>query len=382
MTDRPPPDWDPRDPSVLRDQPAAYDQMRERCPVAYSEFLGWSLFRHGDVTAVLSDPETYSSASRHLAVPNGMDPPEHTLYRRVLLPHFGPDRMSALEPQCRHVATDLVRALLARGVSNFVAEFAHPFPLRTLCLFVGWPVESWEYLHGWTHGNLEASLSHDRARAQDLARGFTEYVETSLREHRAAGDAAPDDLLTNLIRTEVAGRPLSDEEIVSLLRNWTAGQGTVGSALGNLVFFLAEHPQLQQQLREAPATIPAAIEELLRVDGPLVANRRTVARDVAIEGRQIGAGERLTLMWIAANRDGRAFADPEAVRFDRDQGANLLFGAGIHDCIGAPLARLQMRIALEEMLARTTEIQIDRTAPVKPAVYPGNGFLELPVRLT
>lgn len=108
MSDRPVSDWDPRDDAVLHDQRRAYDEMRERCPVAHSDFLDWSLFRHADVVNVLADPKTYSSASRHRAIPNGMDPPEHTLYRRALEPYFTPERMAAFEPHCRRIAIDLV----------------------------------------------------------------------------------------------------------------------------------------------------------------------------------------------------------------------------------------------------------------------------------
>ena len=106
-------DWDPRDRSVQEDQRRAYDDMRERCPVAYSEFMGWSLFRHQDVADVLADPETYSSASRHVAIPNGMDPPVHGRYRDALAPHFGADRMAALEPRCHAIAADLLAPMLA-----------------------------------------------------------------------------------------------------------------------------------------------------------------------------------------------------------------------------------------------------------------------------
>lgn len=152
------------------------------------------------------------------------------------------------------------------------------------------------------------------------------------------------------------------------------------AALGNLVFSLAEHADMQQRLRREPALLPAAIDEMLRADGPLVTNRRTTTRDVAIGGRKIGAGEQITLNWIAANRDERAFDDPDAVRFDRDPMGNLLFGAGIHNCQGAPLARLQMKVALEELLTRTTAIELG-TAPPSRDAYASNGFRSLPVRL-
>ena len=123
-------DWDPRDPSVLEDQRRAYDEMRERCPVAHSEFMGWSLFRHEDVLRVVADPETYSSASRHPAIPNGMDPPEHGQYRDALAPHFSDEQMDAFEPPCRQIAADLLGPMIAGGEADFLEAFGTPLPTQ------------------------------------------------------------------------------------------------------------------------------------------------------------------------------------------------------------------------------------------------------------
>jgi cytochrome P450 len=383
MSNHPTPDWDPRDIAVLGDQRRVYDEMRERCPVAYSDFLDWSLFRHEDIVNVLADPETYSSASKRLAIPNGMDPPEHTRYSRALAPYFRPDRMNALEPACRRIAVDLLKALLARGEAevDVIPEFAEPLPIKTLCRFLGWPPETWENLRGWTHGNQEVAFSQDKEAGAALAREFTRYVMEALRVRREASGHASDDLTTSIMGIVVDGVALNDEEIVSLLRNWTAGQGTVAASIGILVYYLAGHADMQQQLRREPALLPAAIDEILRADGPLVANRRSTTREVEIEDRKIGAGEKLSLNWIAANRDGRTFDDPDAVRLERNPEDNLLFGAGIHYCLGAPLARLEMRVAMEELLARTTMIELGAADLPRRHIYPSNGFGELPVRL-
>jgi cytochrome P450 len=180
MINHPTPDWDPRDTAVLRDQRRAYDEMREHCPVAYSDFLDWSLFRHQDIIGVLADPQTYSSAAKHRAIPNGMDPPDHTRYRRILEPYFQPEQLSRIEPHCRRIAVDLAQALLTRDEAEFISEFAQPLALKTHCAFLGWPLEDWEYLRGWTHGNQEAALSQDRAAGAALAREFAEYVAKAL----------------------------------------------------------------------------------------------------------------------------------------------------------------------------------------------------------
>lgn len=161
MSDPPTPDWDPREASVLQDQRRAYDEMRVRCPVAFSEFLGWSLFRYEVVVRVLADPSSYSSATQWRAIPNGLDPPEHGVFRRALEPYFGPDRMEAFEPRCRQIAADQLQRLLARDEAGFITEFAEPFSLKTLCAFLGWPPELWERIRGWTHGNQQAAFSED-----------------------------------------------------------------------------------------------------------------------------------------------------------------------------------------------------------------------------
>ncbi|HEX5164125.1 MAG TPA: cytochrome P450 [Thermomicrobiales bacterium] len=367
---------------MLSNQRAAYDAMRERCPVAHSDFLGWSLFRHQDIVDVLDDPETFSSASRHRAIPNGIDPPEHTVYRRLLEPYFSSESIMRFEPALRKIATEMTQALLDGNSDtvDLISEFAEPFPLRALCVFLGWRDDNWERLRGWNHGNQQVALSSDRAAGKILAAEFTSYVEQELQAHRAAGQDQLHDITTDLMTREVNGARLSDEDIVSILRNWTAGQGTVASGIGNVIHYLAQDGQLQAQLRANPGLLPAAIDEILRVDGPLVMNRRTATRDVQIGGRQIGTGERLTLIWIAANRDERAFDDPESVRLDRDARNNLVFGMGIHDCVGAPLARLELRLAVEELLGRTSQIELAEDDPPR-AVYPSNGFRSLMVRL-
>lgn len=372
-------DWDPRDPAVLEDQRRAYDEMRERCPIAHSEFMGWSIFRHADVAEVMDDPATYTSATRRLAVPNGMDPPAHGRYRAALAPAFAEDRMAALEQACRRIAGELLEPMNASGDLEFMEAFATPYTLRALCAFLGWPEAQWESLGGWTHGNQQVAFSRDRVAGKALASLFTEHVKINLTYHR--GDAHDaDDVTDALLATQVDGKPLDEEAIVSALRNWTAGHGTVAAALSILVLHLAEDGALQDRLRADPSLIPAAVEEILRADGPLVANRRSTAREIKLGGRTIPAGESVTLMWIAANRDPRAFDGSDAVRIDRDTDESMVWGRGIHLCLGAPMARLELRVALEALLARTSHFEVHGDA-ARRVVYPSNGMEMLPLRL-
>jgi cytochrome P450 len=207
MTERTGPDWDPRDPSVLGDQQRAYDEMRARCPVAHSDFLGWSLFTHRDVVEAVRDTVTFSSATKRRAIPNGMDPPEHTVYRQLLNPFFTSERMAAFEPRSREIASALLGPILARGEAEFISEFAGPFPHQALCAFVGWPVADWNRVRGWTHGNQEVAFRQDRAAGAVLAREFSAYV-TEILNARRSGVGRADDLMGELLWTVVGGGPL------------------------------------------------------------------------------------------------------------------------------------------------------------------------------
>jgi cytochrome P450 len=383
MNDQPPPDWDPKSKEVMRDQRAAYDDIRRRCPVAHSEFMGWSLFRHEDVTRVLHDHKTFSNAiSQHLSVPNGMNPPEHTAYRRIIEPYFSPERMTAFEPICRDIVVKLVRDLSARPEVEFMADAALPFAEQVQCAFLGCPNELHGRLAKWTRKNHAATLAQDRQALSDIALEFENLIDHLLETRRRAGATAETDITAALMNEKVWGRPLSNEEVASILRNWTVGEiGTISASVGILVQYLAEHPELQMQLRAQPNLLPPAIEEILRIHGPLVLNRRVTTRPAEIGGKKIGAGERISVNWISANRDEAAFADAHTFRLDRDQSKNLLYGAGIHYCPGAPLARLEMRVFLEEMLARTRELTLVLEKSPVIAVYPASGFATLPLRI-
>lgn len=381
MAERTVPNWDPRDPSVLSDQRRAYDEMRARCPVAHSDLLGWSLFAHRDVVDAVRDTVTFSSATKRRAIPNGMDPPQHTVYRELLDPYFSSERMAAFEPSSRDIASTLLGPILARGEAEFISEFAGPFPHQVLCAFVGWPVADWNRVRGWTHGNQEAAFRQDREAGAILAREFSAYV-TAILDARRAGVGRADDLMGELLATVVGGEPLSNEDIVSVLRTWTAGHGTVASAVGIAILHLASDLDLQERLRREPALIDRAIREILRADGPLVSNNRTTTHEVELVGRTISSGQRVSLMWIAANRDPEVVRDPDRLRLDREAEDNLVFGVGIHRCLGEPLAMLNLRVALEELLSRTSRIELTSAAAQPRDVYPSNGLRSLSITLT
>ena len=215
-----------------------------------------------------------------------------------------------------------------------------------------------------------------------LAFEFDGYIQHLLAVRRDAGTDAPDDITTSLLRTRIGDRLLTDKEIVSILRNWTVGElSTIAGCVGILAHYLAERPLLQQQLREHTASLPAAIDEILRIHAPLMASRRITTSQVAIGDRTLEAGQRISLIWASANRTETVFGNPNEFRLDRDPAHNLLYGAGIHVCPGAPLARMELRIVMEELLARSSQIAlVPGKAPLK-AVYPASGFAVLPLSI-
>lgn len=376
------PDWDPRAESVLSDQCAAYDEIRRGCPVAYSDALEWSVFRHQDVVTVLSDPDTFSSqTSERRVVPNGMDPPEHTAYRRAIEPYFTADRMAAFEPVCQAIASSLLKTLSDGDTLECIEAYALPFAVKCQCAFLGWPEHLETQLREWMRKNQEATLAGHRTDLAAVADEFKAHVQNLLRTRRDSGSEDCSDVTAQLMRTRVNGAPLTDDELTSILRNWTAGEvGSLASAVGIILHHLASDEALQQRVRSEPALVPTAIDEILRISGPLVLNKRVAKRDVQLGARSIRAGERVTVMWIAANRDEQVFEHAAQVRLERDPRDNLLYGAGIHVCPGAPLARLELRVAVAAILQRTRQIELLPDSPPKTAVFPSNGFTTLPLR--
>lgn len=383
MSDSQKQDWTPQSDAVLRDQRAAYDRMREQCPVAWSDYAHWSLFRHADISRVLHDHQSFSSqVSRHVSVPNGMDPPQHTDYRAIIEPYFSAGRMAAFEPICREIAEDLALSTLQQERIELMAAFAQPFALRIQCAFMGWPLTLQDNLLDWARRNNRATLQRDRNALSALAAEFEALIAGLLADRRRASATAEDDVTRALMHEQIHGRMLNDQEIASILRNWTVGEiGTIAASVGILAQFLAAHPEVQRQLRDDPDLLWQANDEILRIHGPLVDNRRLTTCPVHFGDRQIPAGQRLTLNWIAANRDPEVFPDPDRFSLERDPAQNLLYGAGIHVCPGAPLARMELVIVMRSLLQHSRELSLIAEQPATLATYPASGYASLPLRL-
>lgn len=377
-------DWNPASTDVLADQRAAYDGMLERCPVARDDSGAWTLFRHDDVVRAALDPDTFSSrVSRHLNVPNGMDGEQHARFRALVDRHLAPGRIAGFEPRFRLIASELMRELPRDRTVEAVAELGARYAVRAQSKLLGWPAGLEDTLLDWVDDNREATRSKLLSRTAAMAERFDKIIRSQIDTRRSAGDDAPDDLTTELIRDTVGGRPLTDDEVVSILRNWTAGDlGSIAACLGVVVHFLATDTGLQHHLRSAGASeLDAAIDEILRIDDPFVSNRRVTTGDVEIGERTIPRGQRILLNWTAANRDPRVVGDPDAYRPDQNAPHNLVYGIGPHVCPGRALATLEMRVAVEELLAASTGIELATDSEPVREIPPVGGFRSVPVRL-
>lgn len=375
-------DWDPRDPEVIADQTAAYDRMRRTCPVAHGTTGNWAVFRHADVVEVLDHPEKFSNAvsRRHVAVPNGMDPPQHTVFRAVVDRYFTADRLAAFEPVLRAIAAELLAGLPREQDIEFVDAFAEPYAGHAQCAFMGWPATLREPLRTWTRSNHAAVHAQDREAMSAVALAFDGYIREQLDARRQPG--APSDTTTDLMAETIDGRPITDDEIVSIVRNWTVGElGTIAAGVGITAHFLATHPDVQDRLRADPSLAERAGDEMLRLHAPLITNRRRTTEAVTLGGRDIPAGAPVRIVWASANRDEDVFECPHEFRLDRDPDLNLLYGRGIHFCPGAPLARMELRVLLEELFTATRTITLGDDRRAVPATYPAAGFAELSIRL-
>jgi cytochrome P450 len=383
MTDHMPDDLS----ATGRDLRAYTDELRPRHGVVRNVHGEWVLLRHELVVQAALDPDRFSSAvSSHLHVPNGLDSAEHAAYRQALDRFLGPEALAPFQDDFRRVAADLV-ASLPRGIGiDAVSGLGTRFAVRAQSAWLSWPAALEERLVAWVAENHAATRSGDRAWTKRVAEDFDALIRSVLEPRRSgASPGGVRDVTTELMRTEVDGRQLSDAEIVSVLRNWTGGDlGSIALCVGVLVHHLATHPQLQARLRAGvpDAELDAVLDEILRIDDPFVSNRRITTCPLTIGGVALPAAARVKLNWTSANRDESVFGDPNALDPRANSGRNLVYGIGRHACPGRLLATLEMRIVVRELLAATTSIALDPQQPAERAVSPVGGWTKVPVVLT
>lgn len=353
----------------------------------------WEVCGHAEVTRAARDPQRFSSrVSAHLQLPNGLDGAEHREYRALVDRYLTADRVRALEPMLRTVARELVGELFSfsgAGAGEPVAidavvDLGAPFAVRAQTRWLGWPAGLEPRLLAWMADNYAATRSGDTTRRAEVAHRFDAIIRSVLAPRRAAGARAPDDVTTELIRDESIGRPLEDDELVSILRNWTGGDlGSIALCVGVILHFLAAHRELQDRTRAGVGRteLGAIVDEILRRDDPFVANRRITTCPVELGGVRLAAGERLRLNWTAANVDPRAFAEPAGFDPVGHAAANVVYGTGPHVCPGRELATTELCILLEELFAAAGRIELDPAAAPRRAEPPVGGYARVPLLL-
>ena len=366
------------------DQRSSCDALRARCPVA-REDGGWVVLRHAEVVSAATDAEAFSSrVTTRRAIPNTLDGAEHAAYRAVVDRYFTDERVEREEPQCRAHAAGIVDALPRGATLMTIADVGTPYAVRSQSTWLGWPPELEDDLVEWMRDNHAASRSGSRDLMVEVAERFDRMIRTLLESRR---DAPGTDVTGELMRETVDGQTLTTDEVVSVLRNWTAGDlGSLAASVGVLVHFVAARPAVQQQVRALVEAgdregMVAAVEEILRIDDPFVSNRRVTTRAVTLGGEDIGPGEQVLLNWTAANRDPLVFGDPDHYDPERNAGSNLVFGVGPHVCPGRALTLTERRVMLEELLARTTWIELAADLPAVRETPPVGGWARVPVVL-
>jgi cytochrome P450 len=360
------------DPAFLSDPYAGMDAVRD-ARVFYSPRYGgyWVLTRADDIRAVFQDPDRFSSAD--VAIPAGryprvlrplaLDPPEHGVYRQALSAAFSPQAAARREEEIRSACEELIDGFSGAGRCELVEAFTKPLPTRIFIGMMGLPTSEAGQFVEWNSALVHGYDDPEGRRA--AAKSIEGYLAALIRERRAARRGDEDDLLEVLLAGQVHDRPLTDDEILDCaFLLFMAGLDTVTAAASFGFRALASRPDLQEALAADPSIVPRAVEELLRAHA-IVNAARTATRDTTIAGGvEVREGDRILLATSLATRDPDEFVAPTTIDFGREANRHLAFGAGPHRCLGSHLARVELRVALEEFHRRIPRYRLDPTAPV------------------
>lgn len=380
--------WDPL--RVVDDPYPTYRRLRNEAPLYRDEERGiWALSRFDDVQAAARDWKTFSSSEgndhddgRQLFEPAGdvagIDPPDHTRLRKALHRAFSPSEISArFEPSVRLKARSLIDRFADLGRADLARDLARPLPGAMICTWLGFPEDDHPQLLDW-FGHMLDRVPGERAlpaSALDARDRMRTYVGEAAAERRATPRA---DLLTMLVQAQADGTISGDEVLGCSLLLFIAGITTTSGLISNSFLHLERYPDQQALMRLEPERIPVAVEELIRFDAPIQTLIRTTTTEVESHGTVIPRGVHVSLIWASANRDERRWPDPDRLDIERAPERHVSFGEGIHHCIGAPLARLEARIAFEELFARIPAYAV--TGPIRRVTTPTDRALEnLPV---
>ena len=385
-------DFDALAPETFDSPHALFAELRARCPVAYSDSWGgfWALTRYADVITAATRYESYITSIQNVIPkvaftgrrpPLHLDPPDHTPYRRALNPLLSERRVAGLEPVVRGYCAELLEPLVAAGSTEICADFSSRLPVLVFAEWMNLPPAEVRTLAevGRTY-NLAVQANHDEAVRESSLELYEMARDLVERRKRSPMDVA-EDATSALLAVRVDGQPLPEEMIVGTIRQvLVVGIIAPTVLFGSICVHLARDQELQATLRADPALIPAAVEEFLRLYTPYRGFARTAVDDVAMGDREILKNEPIALVYCSANRDESVFPDPDRFIIDRPNiGDHLAFGRGPHHCPGAFLGRLQMRVALEELLARTSHFAL-AGEPVQTR-FPEIGAMSVPLSL-
>jgi cytochrome P450 len=390
-------DFDHTDGQWVANPYPIWDDLRERCPVAHTDRYGgaWLPVTHEGVSDVAYDTEHFTSRSvvmsevrpggSDLPAPIGIappitsDPPFHNEARRLLLPAFAPKKIQALEPYTRALCNELLDATAGKREFDAAVEYAQDIPLRVIARMLGFPEEDAPRFRKFIRLVLEdVGESAEERQAHIDERELDDYIDARIEEHLAE---PRDDLTTFLLNAELGGEKLHPDHVRgTMVLLMIAGIDTTWSAIGSSLWHLAQHPEDRCRLVAEPDLMITALEELLRVYAP-VTMARLVAKDFDFHGQPLREGDWLLLPFPAANRDPSVFPDADAVHIDRVENRHAAFGLGIHRCLGSNLARMELRVALEEWMKRYPDFELTDPAAVHWSPGQVRGPRTLPVRI-
>jgi cytochrome P450 len=346
------------------------EQMRTHHPVAHSDAHGgfWAVTGYDEVLAVAQDWETFSS-EHGITVPSGpapipaipeqLDPPRHREFKRLINAYFTPAKVLEQEDAARALVDRLIDGFVEAGTCEFMTQFAKPLPgLVFFDMFLHAPPEEVEEVN-----RLASTASTPTTREAREARGaMIEWIREFVGRRRTEGPRG--DVVDAVIAAEIEGRPITEDEIVGVIQLLLfGGLDTTAGALGAMMIRFCREPDIADLLRARPELIPDAVEELLRLDGPFVFIARTAKRDTEVGGQSIKEGDPVLVSWVSANRDEREFGCPGAFDLERSSNRHIAFGAGPHRCAGSNLARMNLRIAVSELLGRLGDLRLQDDAP-------------------
>jgi cytochrome P450 len=385
-------DFDVLDAGYVADPYGIWDQLRVTCPIAHTDRRGstWLPTRYGDVTAIAHDIEHFSSLEvavipfegeepEEPVLPYGLppisaDPPLHTWTRRLLLPWFSHARVEGYEAMTRELCSGLIDGFIADGRADAAADYAQQIPVRVIAHILGVSPDLSDTFTGWVRDVLEFADDHER-RVHGV-QGLLQYFIAEVAQRRVEPG---DDLLSMLLQTDVDGVPIEDSLVLGAAALvLIAGVDTTWSAIGSSLWHLATHDADRIRMVEDPDVMALAVEELLRAYSP-VTMARIVTTDVEYAGCPMRAGDKVLMNFPAANRDPEVFEDADEVILDRAHNRHVAFGSGIHRCAGSNLARMELRVALEEWLRRIPEFRLADAADVTWAGGQVRGPRLLPV---